>query len=103
MGPFEYYIQSQTEPSIQQFSLLVLQLNNKALVIVVKFEPMFSRSYQMMFEGCFKNTKEQMVSHISNKTSHCFWFQEPLNLLIKERRANYIIAIFLHILEFLSA
>ena len=50
----ECCVQPRTEPSIPQFSLPVLQLENKALVIVLEFEPMFSRSYQMVFEGCFQ-------------------------------------------------
>ena len=102
-GPFERRIQPQIEPSISQFLLPVLQLKNKALVIVLKFEPTLSRSYQMVFEGCFENnTKEQMVSYISGHGGHRLWLQRPLNLLTRERRVNYIAAIFLHILEFLS-
>ena len=80
-----------------------MQLENKALVIVLEFEPTLSGSYQMVFVGCFENNAEkQMVSHISGNGGHCFWFQGPLNLLTRERRTNYVAVIFLHILEFLS-
>ena len=48
--PSEHCIQPQILPNIPQFSLLVLQLENKALVIVLKFEPMLCGSYQMVFE-----------------------------------------------------
>ena len=74
-----------------------------ALVIVLESEPMLSRSYQMMFEGCFDNNADkQMVSRISGDEGHRLWLQGSLNLLTRERRANYIAAIFLRILEFLS-
>ena len=43
--PSEHCDQPQTEPSIPQFLLLVLQLENKALVIVLESEPMLSGSY----------------------------------------------------------
>ena len=85
------------------FSLPVLQLVNKALVIMLESEPMFSRSYQMVFEGCFQNNPEkQIVSRISGDRGHRLWLQGPFNLLIRERRANYVAAILLRILEFLS-
>ena len=101
--PSERCVQPRTEPSIPQFSLPVLQLENKALVMVLEFEPTLSRSYQMVFEGCFENTtEEQMVSRISGDAGHRLWFQEPFNLLTRERRANYVAAILLRILEFLS-
>ena len=57
----------------------------------------------MVFKGCFENNAEdQMVSHISGDGGHRFWLQGPFNLLTREQRANYITAIFLRILEFLS-
>ena len=88
---------------VSQFSLPVLQLENKALIIVLEFEPTLSRSYQMVFEGCSKNNaKEQMVSRISSDGGHRFWLQRLLNLLTKERRTNYVAPILLRILEFLS-
>ena len=66
-------------------------------------KPTLFESYQMEFEGCFENNaKEQIVSHISGDGCHRLWLQGPLNLLTKERRANYVAAIFLHILKFLS-
>ena len=63
--PSECCIHLRIEPGIPQFTLLVLQLENKALVIVLKFEPALSKSYQMMFKGCFENNaKEQMISRL---------------------------------------
>ena len=101
--PSERCVQPQIEPGIPQFSLLILQLKNKALVIVLESEPTLSKSYQMVFEGCFENnTREQMVSHISCDGGHRLWLQGPFNLLTRERRANYVAAIFLRISEFLS-
>ena len=70
---------------------------------MLESEPTLSGSYQMVFEGCFENnSEEKMVSRISSDGSHRFWLQGPFNLLTRERRANYIAAILLHILEFLS-
>ena len=72
--PSERCVQSQTEPGIPQFSLLVLQLKNKALVIVLEYEPTLSKSYQMIFEECFENNvEEQMVSRISGDGGHRLW------------------------------
>jgi hypothetical protein len=102
-GPSERCVQPQTEPSIQQFTLPVLQLENKTLVIVLESEPTLSRGYQMIFEGCFENNnEEQMVTRFSSEIGHRFWLQGPLNVLTRERRANYIATILLRILEFLS-
>ena len=101
--PSERCIQPRTEPGILQFSLPILQLENKALVIVLEFEPTLSGSYQMIFEGCFENNaEEQMVSCISGDGGHRLWLQRPFNLLTRKRRANYVAAILLCILEFLS-
>ena len=101
--PSERCIQPRTESGIPQFSLPVLQLENKALVIVLEFEPTLSGSYQMVFEGCFENNaEEQMVSRISGDGGHRLWLQGPFNLLTRERRTNYVAAILLRILEFLS-
>ena len=101
--PSERCVQPRTEPGIPQFLLPVLQLENKALVIVLESEPMLSGSYQMVFEGCFKNNaEEQMMSRISGDEGHRLWLQGPFNLLTRERRANYVAAIILCILEFLS-
>ena len=49
--PSERCVQAQTELGIPQFSLPVLQLENKALVILLESEPTLSESYQMIFEG----------------------------------------------------
>ena len=99
----ECCVQPQREPGIPQFSLPVLQLENKALVIVLESQPTLSGSYQMIFEGCFENNvEEQMVSRISDDEGHHLWLQGPFNLLTREQRANYVAAILLRILEFLS-
>ena len=101
--PYERCVQPRTEPGIPQFSLPVLQLENKALVIVLESEPTLSGSYQMVFEGYFENNaEEQMVSRISSDGGHRLWLQGPFNLLTRERRANYVATILLRILEFLS-
>ena len=66
--PSERCVQPQIEPSILQFSLSVLQLKNKALVIVLESKPTLFGSYQMVFEGCFENNAgEQMISRISGE------------------------------------
>ena len=83
--PFEHCVQPRIEPSISQFLLLFLQLENKALIIVLESEPMLSESYQMVFEGCFENNvEEQMVSYFFGDRGHRLWFQRPFNLLTKE-------------------
>ena len=103
MKPSIHCIQPRTEPRTSQFSLLVLQLEHKALVIVLESEPTFFRSYQIVFEGCFENNaKEQMVNRIFGDGSHRLSLQGPLNLLTKEQKANYIAAILLRNLEFLN-
>ena len=62
MEPSECCDQPRTERDIPQFSLLVLQLKNNALVIVLKSEPKLSGCYQMVFEECFEhNVEEQIV------------------------------------------
>ena len=79
--PSERCIQPRTEPCIPQFSLPVLQLENKALVIMLEAEPTLSGSYQMVFERCFENSAgEQMVSCISGDGGHRLWLQRPFNL-----------------------
>ena len=101
--PSECCIQPRTEPGIPQFSLPVLQLENKVLVIVLESEPTLFGSYQMIFEGCFENNaEEKMVNRISGDGGHRLWLQGPFNLLTRERRANYVAVILLRILEFLS-
>ena len=101
--PSERCVQPRIEPGIPQFSLPVLQLENKVLVIVLESERTLSGSYQMVFEECFENNaEEQMVSRIFGDGGHRFWLQGPFNLLTRERRANYVAAILLRILEFWS-
>ena len=57
----------------------------------------------MVFEGCCENNVEdQMMTCVSDNGGYHFWFQGSLNLLTREQRANYIAAILLRILEFLS-
>ena len=57
----------------------------------------------MMFKGWFENNAEDhMVSCISGDGDHCLWLKGPLNLLTRERRANYIVVILLCIQKFLS-
>ena len=69
--PSKHCVQPRTELGIPQFTLPVLQLENKALVIVLESEPMLSGSYEMVFKGCFKNNvKEQMVSCIFGDGDH---------------------------------
>ena len=61
--PSERCVQPRTKLGIPQFSLSILQLKNKALVIVLESKPTLSRSYQMVFEGYFENNaEEQKVS-----------------------------------------
>jgi hypothetical protein len=68
-----------------------LQLDTRALVIVLKIEAMFIEGHQMVFEGCFENTNEgQMMSCFSNKVGHHLWLHGPLNYLCRERRASYL-------------
>ena len=70
---------------------------------MLESEPTFSGSYEMVFEECFvNNAEEQIVSRISDNGDHHFWLQGSFNLLTRERRANYVAAILLCILEFLS-
>ena len=49
--PSKRCVQPRTKLGIPQFLLSVLQLENKALVIVLESKPTLSRSYQMIFEG----------------------------------------------------
>jgi len=43
VGPFKHRVQPQIEPATQQFSLPILQLKNKALVIVLESESILSK------------------------------------------------------------
>ena len=97
--PSKRCVQPQIELGIPQFLLPVLQLENKALVIVLESKPMLSGSYQMEFEGCFENNAgEQMMSRISGDGGHRLWLQGLFNLLTRERKANYVATILLRIL-----
>jgi hypothetical protein len=63
---------------------------------------MFIGGYQVVFEGCFKNTNNgQIVSYFSNEVGHRFWLQSPLNHLNGEQRTNYIVVVLYQILELL--
>ena len=60
--PCEHHVQPRIKPSIPQFSLPVLQLKNKALVIVLELESkLFGSflSYQMVFERCSENSTKE--------------------------------------------
>ena len=82
---------------------LVLQLDNMALVIVLKSGPILSGSYLMVFEGCFQNNNEELrMCRISSEIGHRCWLQRQLNLMYRERRASFIAAVILRILKFLS-
>lgn len=101
--PLERRVLPRTDPGMEELTLPALQLGNKALVIVLESEPTLSGTYEVIFEGCFVNDGgEQRVSRISSEVGHRVWLQGPLNLLTRERRANYIVTVLLRILEFLS-
>lgn len=101
--PSERRVQPRAEAENQQFSMPVLQLDKKALVIVLESEPALSGSYQMVFEGCFENTTERStVTRVSSEVGHRLWLQGSLNHLSRERRSNYIASLLLRILEFLD-
>jgi hypothetical protein len=62
---------------------------------------MFVEGHQVVFEKCFENTNvSYMVTRLSDDIGHRLWFQGPLNHLGGERRANYIVEVLCHILEF---
>jgi hypothetical protein len=101
--PSERRVLPRGDPDAERLALPVLQLENKALVIVLESEPTLSGIYEMIFEGCFANNgEEQRVSRISSEVGHRFWLQGPLNLLTTERRAKYVATVLLRILEFLN-
>lgn len=101
--PSERRVQPRAEAENQQFSMPVLQLDKKALVIVLESEPALSGSYQMVFEGCFENTTEgSTVTRVSSEVGHRLWLQGSLNHLSRERRSSYIASLLLRILEFLD-
>lgn len=102
-GPSERRVQPRAEVESQELSVPVLRLDKKALVIVLESEAALSRSYQIVFEGCFENTIEgSTVTCVSSEVGHCLWLQGPLNHWSREQRSNYIASILLRILEFLN-
>jgi hypothetical protein len=57
-----------------------LQLDAKALVIILEAEAMLIGHHQVVFEGCFQNTNEgQKVSRLSDEVGNRIWLQSPLN------------------------
>jgi hypothetical protein len=79
-----------------------LQLNVRALVIILEAETIFIGVHRVVFKECFQNTNEgQMMSRSYDEIGHRLWFQGPLNHLSSERRANYIAAVLRQILKFL--
>jgi hypothetical protein len=79
-----------------------LQLNVRALVIILEAKAILIGGHQVVFEGCSQNTNEnQMVSRLSDDISHCLWLQGLLNYLGGEWRTSYIAAVFHQTLEFL--
>ena len=100
--PSERRVQPRSDPSPRQLSLVNLQPDARALVIVLEAEATLTGGHQMVFEGCFKNTNEgQMVSRFSNEVGHRLWLEGPLTYLSVEQRASYISAVLRQILEFL--
>ena len=84
-------------------SLKNLQLDVRALVIILKAKAMLIRSHQVMFERGFQNSNEgQVVSRLSNEVNHHLWLQGPLRHLGGEWQASYIIIVICQILEFLN-
>jgi hypothetical protein len=104
--PFEHHVQPRLKTDLWQLlltSLRVLQLNVRALVIVLEAETMLVGGHQVVFEECFGNTNEgHMVIRLSDDIGHCLWLQGLLNHLGCERRASYIAKVLRHILEFLD-
>jgi hypothetical protein len=63
---------------------------------------MLVRNHQVVFERCFETTNTgHMVTRLSNDIGHHLWLQGLLNYLGGEWRANYIVDVLRHILEFL--
>jgi hypothetical protein len=82
--------------------LRVLQLDIRALVIVLEAEAMLVGGYQVVFEGCFENTNVgYMMTRLSDDIGHHLWLQDPLNHLGGEWKINYIAEVLRRILEFL--
>jgi hypothetical protein len=104
-GPSEHHVQPHVEIDLQQLpltSLRALQLDARALVIILEVEAILVQGHQVMFEGCFENTNVgHMVIRLSDDIGHRLWLQGPLNHLGGEQRANYIAEVLRRILEFL--
>jgi hypothetical protein len=65
-------------------------------------EAMFIGGYQVVFEGCFKNTNtDHMVTCLSDNIGHRLWLQSPFNHLGGERKVNYFAEVFRDILKIL--
>jgi hypothetical protein len=66
-------------------SLISLQPDARALIMVLKTEVMFIEGHQVVFERRFENTNEsQMMSHFFNEVDHRLWLQGLLNHLGRE-------------------
>ena len=102
---FECRVQPRSDLDSQQLplmSLISLQPNARAFIIILEAQAMFIAGHQVVFEGCFQNTNEgQMVSCLSNDISHYLWLQGLLNHLGGKRWASYIVATLRKILEIL--
>jgi hypothetical protein len=103
--PFECHVQPRLETDFQQLpltSLRVLQLDARALVIVLEVETMLIGGHQVVFEGCFENTNtDYMVTRLSDDIGHRLWLQGLLNHLGGKRRVSYIAEVLRRSLEFL--
>lgn len=101
--PSQCEVQPRAEAKNQEVFVSILQLEKKALVIVLESKAALLGSYQIVFKGCFENTtKGSTVTRVSSQVGHCLWLQGLLNHLSTERRSNYIASILLCILEFLN-
>jgi hypothetical protein len=73
--PFECHVQPRLETDLRQLpliSLRALQLDARALVIVLEAKVMLVGGHQVVFEGCFENTNVgHMVIHLSDDIGHC--------------------------------
>lgn len=77
IGPSEHRVQPHAEAENQDLFVPVLLLDKKAMVIVLESKAALSRSYQIVFEGCFENTSEgSTVTCISSEVGHRLWLQQ---------------------------
>ena len=94
--PSEHHVQLRLDSNPQQAPLRMrnLQLDARALVIVLEVEALLIDGHQVMFEGCFENTNGvQMVTRLSDDLGHRLYLQGPLIHLDGEWRAIYIVAV----------